>query len=292
MTLTPLTLLLGTNAGGKSSFIQALMLLQRALGDSEPLPDASTLLHRDANNQPATQMSITTVSYAGELTLRIFGDNPCQPVLTGEPQSLPVLHHLPAVRTLQTDELQQLQDSELAARVSHWLQRMGLADAIGTDPTQPGSLIVHQHGRHLPLLNMGTGIALVLPVLLAACRAQPGEMLLIEEPEAHLHPLAQSALAELFTEVAITHQVQIVMETHSEHLFRRLQTLMARGTLTAEQATLYFVEYDDAAQSPAIRQLYTDQLGRVVNWPQGFFGDALGETREQARLMLNRAREL
>ncbi|MFA7557444.1 MAG: DUF3696 domain-containing protein, partial [Hydrogenophaga sp.] len=69
-------------------------------------------------------------------------------------------------------------------------------------------------------------------------------------------------------------------------LFRRMQTLVARQTVATQDVALYFVERQGHAAT--LRELGLDDFGRLTNWPQGFFGDALNETREQARLMFER----
>jgi predicted ATPase len=119
--------------------------------------------------------------------------------------------------------------------------------------------------------------------MVVAYFAPPGSAIILEEPEIHLHPLAQSVLAELFVEVSKQRKVQFIVETHSEHLFRRLQTLVAAGSISNDGVAMYFVERKDKAAH--LRELTLDKYGRVEDWPKDFFGDALGETREQARLM-------
>lgn len=126
----------------------------------------------------------------------------------------------------------------------------------------------------------------MLPVLALAFFAPAGATVILEEPEIHLHPLAQSVLAELFVEVSRQRSVQFIVETHSEHLFRRLQTLIAKQETTAEQCRLYFV--DRRGADAALLPVELDEFGRISEWPDKFFGDTLGETREQARLMFER----
>ncbi len=131
----------------------------------------------------------------------------------------------------------------------------------------------------------------MLPVIVAALYAAPGHIVIVEEPESHLHPLAAALLAELFAAVSKERGVQFLVETHSEHLFRRMQTLMARGTVSTRDCAMYFLEHDGpGARGPGARivTLVADESGRIKNWPKGFFGDALGETREQTRLALER----
>lgn len=173
--------------------------------------------------------------------------------------------------------------------VSRWLRHMGVADRL--EVRQQGrsnryELIVHRHGVACNLRDVGIGISQVLPVLVVAYFAPKGSTILLEEPEIHLHPLAQSALAELFVDVSRERGVQFIVETHSEHLFRRMQTLIAKQAVALNDAAMYFVTRN--SDSSELRTLEIDDFGRVKNWPDGFFGDALGETREQARLMFER----
>lgn len=182
--------------------------------------------------------------------------------------------------------------------VSSWLARMKVADKL--EVRQQGranryELIIHRDGVASNLRDVGIGVSQVLPVLVVAYFAAPGSTIILEEPEIHLHPLAQAVLAELFVQVSQERKVQFIVETHSEHLFRRMQTLMAREEVTPDSVAMYFVERaaqpaaEHKTPSPAtLRQLELDEFGRVKNWPDGFFGDALGETREQASRMFAR----
>lgn len=183
-------------------------------------------------------------------------------------------------------------NDQILSEVSTWLKRLGVADSL--EVRQLGhstryEIVVHKDGVAANLRDVGIGISQVLPVLTLAYFAPPGSTVLLEEPEIHLHPLAQSVLAELFVEVSRKRRVQFIVETHSEHLFRRLQTLVARKTATTKDCRLYFVERKGA--DAVLKQLELDEFGRVMQWPPNFFGDALGETREQARLMFERQKQ-
>jgi len=174
--------------------------------------------------------------------------------------------------------------------VSIWLKRMKVADRL--EVRQHGrsnryELIVHRDGVACNLRDVGIGVSQVLPVLVVSYFAPPGSTIVLEEPEIHLHPLAQSVLAELFVKISQDRKVQFIVETHSEHLFRRMQTLTAKKQLSTEESAMYFVERN-RNKTARLRGLDLDEYGRLKNWPDGFFGDALGETREQARLMFQR----
>jgi predicted ATPase len=176
--------------------------------------------------------------------------------------------------------------NEVAENVSFWLKKMKVADKL--EVRQIGrstryEVVVHRDGVIANLRDVGIGVSQVLPVLTIAFFAPMGSTIILEEPEIHLHPLAQSVLAELFVEVSKKRNVQFIVETHSEHLFRRMQTLVAKRKTSVDDCAMYFVE--KSRGSAKIRELSLDTYGRVSNWPESFFGDALGETREQARLM-------
>ncbi|BDI05665.1 AAA family ATPase [Sphaerotilus microaerophilus] len=170
-----------------------------------------------------------------------------------------------------------------------WLKTLEIADglqvrALGNSARY--ELLVKHRDAVVNLKDVGVGVSQVIPVVVAALFSKPGHIVIVEEPESHLHPLAQAKLAELLAKISAERGVQFIVETHSEHLFRRLQTLIARQEVQPEQAALYFVERD--GQAAKLRELKLDDFGRLTNWPDKFFGDALGETREQARLMFDR----
>jgi predicted ATPase len=179
--------------------------------------------------------------------------------------------------------------NRIIEKVSHWLNRMDLADQLQVRRVGRSTryeVVIDSQSVAANLRDVGIGISQVLPVLTVAFFAPPGSTVILEEPEIHLHPLAQSVLAEFFAEVSRERQIQFVIETHSEHLFRRMQTLMARGVLSRQDCELYFIE--KARGQAQLRRLELDDYGRVSNWPERFFGDALAETREQTRLTIDR----
>ena len=184
------------------------------------------------------------------------------------------------------------EQAQLFEKTIHWLKEMNLADGLAIRALGSSAryeLMIENDGQASNLKDVGVGVSQVIPVIVAALFAQPGHIVILEEPESHLHPLAQSMLAELLAKVSKERNVQFIIETHSEHLFRRMQTLIAKQQITTKDAAMYFVERDGKAA--CMRPLELDDYGRVKKWPEGFFGDALGETREQARLMFTRQHE-
>ncbi|HBA86883.1 MAG TPA: hypothetical protein DCZ75_02520 [Geobacter sp.] len=180
-------------------------------------------------------------------------------------------------------------EARLIDETAAWLNRMDLADNLSVK--QLGSstryeLLVTRQGETSNIKDVGVGVSQVLPVIVAALHAPPGHIVIVEEPESHLHPLAESLLAELFATVSKERGVQFIIETHSEHLFRRMQTLFAKQQVLKSDCAMYFVERE--GNEAKLRELEANDYGAVANWPPNFFGDSLAETREQARLMFER----
>ena len=177
--------------------------------------------------------------------------------------------------------------------VSRWLKKMGVAEKIEVRQVGRSSryeLVIHKDGVAANLRDVGIGISQVLPVLTVAYFVPRGSTVLLEEPEIHLHPLAQSVLAEMFVEVSKQRDVQFIVETHSEHLFRRMQTLIARRKTNTQKCRMLFVERQGA--DAVLRLLDVDEFGTVKNWPPNFFGDSVGEAREQAKARAQRMHEV
>jgi predicted ATPase len=118
--------------------------------------------------------------------------------------------------------------------------------------------------------NVGFGLTYGLPIIVSCLAAPHGALVLLENPEAHLHPQGQAALGELIARCA-SDGVQIIVETHSDHLLNGVRLAVKAGLLDKGDTVLHFfsrsVETGEAfVQSPAILA-----NGRLSNWPVGFF---------------------
>lgn len=143
------------------------------------------------------------------------------------------------------------------------------------------------------LTEVGFGVSQVLPVIVECFYVPRRTLALIEQPELHLHPRVQSDVADLFVDAVraqengVPRDCQFLVESHSEHFLRRLQRLIAEERLRPEQAALYFVE--TVRGQARVRELEVDAFGNILNWPEGFFGDEMGDllarSEAQARRM-------
>jgi len=105
----------------------------------------------------------------------------------------------------------------------------------------------------------------------------PG-ILLIEEPESNLHPKWQSVLAEMFVEANSTYKIQLIIETHSEYLIRRFQTLVAKGELKADGVKIFYLRNSSKVTTgkKQVESLHIDQDGRIdyTMFDGGFFDES------------------
>jgi predicted ATPase len=180
----------------------------------------------------------------------------------------------------------------LVEQVSHWLAELGVADELILERqarSRHYEILVRRGERKSNLMDVGFGISQVLPMLVLSYFVPQGTTIVAEQPEIHLHPRAQSGLAELMVRVAKTRRVQFLVETHSEHLFRRLQYLIAAGTASPDDCALYYIERDEPGAKLTV--LDTNEFGQISNWPEQFFGDAMGETARQMQKIIERMKQ-
>jgi len=118
------------------------------------------------------------------------------------------------------------------------------------------------------IADVGIGVSQVLPVIVALLVAQPGQLVYLEQPEIHLHPRAQTALAEILADAA-KRGVRVVVETHSELLLLAVQSLVAEGKLSPDLVKLHwFTRREDGVTE--VRSAELDEAGAFGDWPEDF----------------------
>ena len=118
--------------------------------------------------------------------------------------------------------------------------------------------------------NMGFGVSYSLPIILAGLFAPEGGLLLIENPEAHLHPAGQSRIGT-FLAVLAASGVQVVVETHSDHILHGMRRAIGEQRIIgADQAVVHFFDVN-ADGRPEPRPLRFTSTGSLSNWPRSFF---------------------
>ena len=183
------------------------------------------------------------------------------------------------VRKLKT--LHEEEKIPIEERVSYWLQEMELAHSFSLDWASQGATEYEVRIQKSPLsaavtlVDMGYGLGQFLPVLVLCYYAPEGSTLILEQPGIHLHPKVQSQLADLLIDVVTERNLQILVESHSEHLLNRLQRRIAEEKISVDKTALYFCRNDEGVST--IDRLKMDEFGNITNWPPKFFGDEMGD---------------
>lgn len=342
--LCPLTLLVGTNASGKSSVLQALVLLHQTMrehewslrlmlnGESVQLGTVSDVVDKvygrreceiglvdgDTSYQwtftgerSEMSMAVKRVTVRGipledptQLHYLLSLDEPSPlserlknlTYLTAErigpretykiddPQVAPVVGasggHAASVLHLKRDDrvCEELALPDVSSNLLHQVEarmqtffpecRLEVAPVPRANAVTLGIRTSDDTDFHRPI-HAGFGITQVLPIVVATLSATHNSLVLIENPEVHLHPAGQAQMGQFLAEVAQS-GVQVILETHSDHILNGIRRAVKAGRLSAEQVAIHFFQSrsDDEAQvvSPIL-----DRTGNIDTWPDGFF---------------------
>jgi predicted ATPase len=180
------------------------------------------------------------------------------------------------------------ENDKLRAKVNSWLQRFGIDIDVKRLEEIIYRLAVRSKGHtfDLDITDVGFGISQVLPILVEGFASPPGKVIMIEQPEIHLHPKMQGELADLFIDIAnlgiekdskVESRRCLLIETHSEYLLSRLRRRIAEGKIRHSDVALYFVEKVKGDGGSTIKGSYMPADGGF-EWPADFFEDDLEDT--------------
>lgn len=345
--LAPLTLLCGANASGKSTVLQALVLLHQTMREHEwsirlmlngdvvklgTVADVLDKIHgRNSfevslvdDDRPYSwvfkgeradmSMTVETISAGGTdlvnpESLRFL--LPVDPEVSGGSfaQRLRGLTYITAER-VGPREVYSLEDRQIAtvvgpagehaASVLHWGRDESVVKGLflaGAPPTRlkqveermrmffPGySIVLNQVPQvnavtlglrtsddtdfHRPV-HVGFGVTQVFPIVVAALSAKAGDILLIENPEVHLHPAGQALMGQFLADVAKA-GIQVMVETHSDHVLNGIRRSVKSECLQPEQIAIHFFKPRSLGGSQVISP-QIDKMGNIDIWPDGFF---------------------
>jgi predicted ATPase len=182
--------------------------------------------------------------------------------------------------------------------IAQKLKQLGLIDAFSVaqiaENRQEYDVKVKSRGSNdfVDLPDVGFGVSQVLPVLVQCFYAPENSIIIMEQPEIHLHPSAQAALADVLIDVVNSKEdgrnrnIQLIIETHSEHFLRRLQRRIAEDTVSSNQVSAYFA--NTISYPTRLEKLEIDLFGNIRNWPDNFFGDDVGDIAGQATAAIKR----
>ena len=187
-------------------------------------------------------------------------------------------------------------NESLQEDTANWLKQLGLVDGFSIKSTDARErfyeVTVKIGDAESALMDVGFGVSQVLPVIAMLLSAPAGSIILLEQPELHLHPNAQSALADLMLYAAEKRGLQLIVESHSEHLLRRLQRRIAeveQEFARPENIKMYFCAPGKTGST--ICEVKLDKYGQIANWPPNFMGDISGDVHEMSRAGFERRRQ-
>ncbi|SMO64135.1 AAA family ATPase [Paracoccus laeviglucosivorans] len=259
----------------KEAFPADLTLVRSEPGVLQEISEANEYFFRFGINyvgplrsepKPLYALQLTTaaddVGARGEWTAAVLSRNGDASVITIDPKQF--AHDGKKVRI----------ECSLKEAVTAWLQYLGVATDVET--LEKGKLGHEIRVRPSPdgdfrdLTNVGVGLSQVLPVLVSCLVASEGSLMLLEQPELHLHPRVQARLADFFA-VSIELGQQFIIETHSEHIIERLRLRITEpdGEKLNNKLRTYFFSQSDGCTT--LRPVEFSKYGAVIDWPDDFF---------------------
>jgi predicted ATPase len=176
--------------------------------------------------------------------------------------------------------------------IAYWLKELGLIHTFEVKEIAEGTGLFRVIVKKSPespeafLTDIGFGVSQVLPVLVLLYYVPEGSIILMEQPEIHLHPSVQSGLADVILQVSKQRDLQVIVESHSEHLLRRFQRRIAEEKYPSDELKLYFCDSQQGVSK--LLDLDIDEFGEIRNWPENFFGDEMSEIAATRKAVLKR----
>jgi predicted ATPase len=170
---------------------------------------------------------------------------------------------------------------ELIEAVNMWLDHIGAVSEVRVKDimnvgielkVKTSELDEYQH-----LTHVGVGVSQILPIMVMCLLAPRGSILLLEQPELHLHPKVQSRLADFFVAMCFLEK-QCIVETHGEHWINRLRWRIAKspGDSLRDRIQVYFVTKDEGISR--FKPVEISKYGDIDEWPKDFFDQSLTDT--------------
>lgn len=177
------------------------------------------------------------------------------------------------------NQWQQQENKVALIQLNDYLRRLGLTDSVTAKAKNanevelsvsrlPAGSKPRKKADMVNIADVGIGVSQVLPILVALIAAQEGQIVYVEQPELHLHPRAQVAMAELLTEAA-NRGVRVIVETHSSLLLLTVQTLIAQEKIKNTDVALHWFARD-AKGATQVTYVQPDEDGAYGEWPEDF----------------------
>ncbi len=200
------------------------------------------------------------VGYKGEYTAQLLGDT-----------NINYLHKVEELRKHPTTTSPRL-EQQTNAWLNELMPGVSVQATYSTETMSAQVEVNNQFTQGVSVLapNIGFGISYVLPIIVTGLIAQKGSFMIIENPEAHLHPSAQSKIGEFLAKIAAT-GVCVIIETHSDHVLNGVQIAVAKRDIEAKLVTVNYFSQNQEETEPQLDSISVTDKGELSKWPKGFF---------------------
>ncbi len=179
-----------------------------------------------------------------------------------------------------SDEFRNDSSSNLILEVTKWMQEItpGVIPVINVNQDSDFSDLRFEFREGniktnpYKAINVGFGLTYVLPVIVSLLTAKKDDYILIENPEAHIHPKGQRKLGELIS-LAITNGAQVIVETHSDHIMNGIRLSVKNSVITKNEVQFIYFYKDMETYEHMCFYPQIDANGKFDNWPDGFFDE-------------------
>ena len=269
--IKPLTVITGINSAGKSAVIQAILaVLKQADAQGKLLLKPFDFGFKGAvcKYDAFDNYKISVSTDGGDIVLTVNAEDE-NPALGDKEKDTPI------ALKLNGDEEQKT----LGSQVDYWLKEiLGMKFTVKTEEKNSNIILSYDADEVKDLMpnQLGTAVSYLAKALIMCLRAKPGDVLMIENPEIHLHPMAQGKLGAFLTMITNA-GVQLIVETHSEHIINKIQYQIFSKKFDADNLSIYYK--NDARVS--FEKIVIDGNGRYSeDFPEGFFDASLAELME------------
>lgn len=165
-------------------------------------------------------------------------------------------------------------------QTEEWLNE--ILEGVKVKIKAKGETIDIQYNSGFKPSNVGFGYSYILPIIVSGLIAQKGEILIIENPEAHLHPKAQSKLTKFLAKVAAC-GIQVFIESHSEHILNALRVVSVHKDYAIKNTDISVLYFQNDENKPVL-PIHINESGSIEFWPESFFDQEENDLSEIFRL--------
>jgi predicted ATPase len=181
------------------------------------------------------------------------------------------------IRNLKLLHPEQKESTNLINQTKYWMQPIIKNFDIQTSAIEKADIVhgeMKNHGvttDYLRATNIGFGVSYSLPIIVSALLSEKNSILIVENPEAHLHPAAQSHLGRFLAKAASA-GIQIIVETHSDHILNGIRLSVKENLIDSDNLSLLY--FSSKKNKHTVQSLDIDKNGKISKWPKGFFDQA------------------